>query len=81
MLGILAAHVQPGDPGGFLEHLAALGRLGGDNCGDLALADQCRAVRAGCGIGENQRHVFGANIAAIDAVGTARAALNPADNF
>ena len=78
---IAAADVQPGDPGGFLEHLAAFGRLGGDHLRDLALADQRGAVRPGGGIGEDQRHVLGAHIASVEAIGAARAALDPADDF
>ena len=40
LLGVLAADVQPGDPGGLFQHHPALGRLGGDHCGDPPLADQ-----------------------------------------
>ena len=38
-------------------------------------------MRAGGGIGEDQRHVLGPDIAAIDAVRAARAPLDPANNF
>ena len=81
LLGILAAHVQPGDPGGFLQHHPAFGRFGSDYGGDLALTDQRGGVRPGGGIGEDQIDVFGSDIAAIDAVSAARAALDPADDF
>ena len=50
-------------------------------CGDLALADQRGRVRAGGGIGESQRHILGAHVAAVDAIGAARAALDPAGDF
>ena len=38
-------------------------------------------MRAGRGIGEEQRHVLRARIIAIDPVARARAALDPADNL
>ena len=81
LFGVFAADVQPGDPGGFLQHHPALGRFGGDDSGDLALADEGRGVRPGGGIGKDQIDVLGPDIAAIDAVGAARAALDPADDF
>jgi hypothetical protein len=77
-LGVAPADVQARDPGRFLEHHPPLGGLGGDHRGDLALADQRRAVRAGRRVGEHQRHVLRAHVAAVDAVGAARAALDPA---
>ena len=43
LLGVLAPHVQPGDPRRFLEHQPALGRLGGDYRADPALADRAPA--------------------------------------
>ena len=77
-LGILAAHVQPCDPRRFLQHGAPLGRLGGDDLRDLALTDERGGVCAGGGIGEGQRHILGPHIAAIDPVGAARPAFDPA---
>jgi hypothetical protein len=68
-------------PAAFFEHQPALGGLGGDDRGDAALADQGRRMRAGRGVGEDQRDVLGAHVAAVDAVGAARAALDPADDF
>ena len=58
LLGVLAPRVQPGNAGRFLEQLAALDRLGGDDRADLALADEGRGVGAGRGIGEQQRDVL-----------------------
>ena len=78
LLGILAADMQPGDARRFLQHLAALGGLGGDNCGDPPLADQRRGMRPGGGIGENQRDVLGAHVAAVDAINRPRLALDAA---
>jgi len=76
--GVLAAHMEPGDPGSLFQHRAALGRFGGDHLRDLALADQRGRMRAGGGVGESQRDVLGAHVATVDAVGAARAALDPA---
>ena len=73
--------MEPGDPRGFLQHHPPFGGLGGDDRGDPALADQRGRMRAGGGIGEDQRHVLGAHVAAVDAVGAARAALDPADDL
>ena len=81
LLGILAPHVQSGDPGGLFEHLPPFGRLGGDHPGDLALADQRGRMGAGRRIGEDQRDILRPHVAAVDPVGTASAALDPADHF
>ncbi|EGI54243.1 hypothetical protein SUS17_2995 [Sphingomonas sp. S17] len=80
-LGIAAADVQAGDAGGFLQHGAALGGLGGDDRADPVLADQSGRVGAGRGIGEQQRHVLGAHVASVDPIGRARAAFDPADDL
>ena len=81
LLGILAAHMQSGDARSLFQHGAPLLRAGGDDGGDFALTDQRRAVRAGRGIGEEQRHVLRSHVAAVGAIGAARAALDPADDF
>ena len=81
LFGILAADMQPGNAGRFLQHLAAFGGLGGDHRGDAALADQRRRMRAGGSVGEDQRDILGPDIAAIDPIGAARAALDAADDF
>ncbi|EHJ60788.1 hypothetical protein NSU_2170 [Novosphingobium pentaromativorans US6-1] len=81
LLGVLAAHVEAGDASCFFQHRAAFGRFGGDDCGDLALTDQRGRMRAGRGVGEDQRHVLGAHVAAVDAIGAARPALDPAHDF
>ncbi len=80
-LGIAAADVEAGDPRRLFQHHPPFGRLGGDHLGDLALADQRGGVRAGGCIGEDQRHVLGAHVAAVDAIGAARAALDPAGDL
>src|SRR3546814_20727262 len=48
---------------------------------DLALADERGAVRAGRGVGEDQRDVLRAHVAAVGAIGAARAALDAADDL
>ncbi len=80
-LGVLAADVQPGDPRRILEHRAAIGGFGGDHRADPALADQRGAVRARRGIGEEQPDILRADVAAVDPVGGARAAFDPADHL
>jgi hypothetical protein len=81
LLGVLAADVKPRDPGGFLEQHAALDRLGGDNRADSALRHECRGMRPRRGVGEQQRDILRADIATVEAVGRARAALDSAGNL
>ena len=81
LLGVLAADVEAGDPRRFLEHQPPLGRLGGDHRADLALADQRRRMGAGRGVGEQQGDVLGADVAAVDPIGRAGAALDPAGDL
>ena len=64
----MAARMQAADAGGFFENAAARLRLGGDDLADLALAAPRRRTRAGGGVGEQQLHVAGAHLAAIDAI-------------
>ena len=59
-LGFAAADMESRNPCCFLQHRAALGRLGGDDRTDLALADERGRVRAGGGIGEQELRVAGA---------------------
>ncbi len=81
LLGVAAADVKSGNARRFFQHGAALGRLGGNDGSDLALADQRRAVRTGGGVGEDERDVLGAHVAAIGAIGAARATLDAAHDF
>ena len=76
-LGLVAAVVQAGDAGGLFEEGAPVLRLGGDQFADPALADHRRRMRAGRGVGEEQLHVAGAHVAAVDAVDRAGFALDP----
>lgn len=81
LLGVAAADMEAGDPRRFLQHRAALAGLGGDDRTDSPLADQSRRVRAGRGVGEGQRHVLGAHVAAIDAIGGSGTAFDAADDL
>jgi hypothetical protein len=51
-LRLVAARVQAGDAGGFLEQRAACLRLGLDQLADAALPDHGGRARAGRGVGE-----------------------------
>ena len=77
-LGLVPAGMQPGDPGRLLEQAAPLGRLGVDQRADPALADQGGGMRAGRRIREQQLHVAGAVVLAVDPVVGAFATLDPA---
>ncbi len=72
LLRLAAARMQPGNAGGVLQDAPPLLRLGGDQLGDLALADEGGGMRPGGGVGQQQLHVAGARFAAVDAVGGAR---------
>ena len=76
--GLVPARMQAGDAGGFLQHAAALLGLGLDDLADAALMHQRRRTRAGGGVGEQDLHVARAHLAAVDAIGGARLALDAA---
>ena len=73
--------MQAGDAGGFFQHAAALLGLGLDDLADAALVHQRRRARAGGGVGEQDLHVAGAHVAAVDAIGRAGLALDAAGDF
>ncbi len=79
--GLVAAGMQAADAGGFFEDAAAGLRLGGDDLADLALPHHGRRARARRGVGEQQLHVAGAHLAAVDAIGRALFALDAAGDF
>ena len=81
LLGILAPRMQPRNSRRLLQQHAPLDRLGGDDRTDFALADQRRRMSAGRGIGEQQRDILLADVAPIDTIGRAGAALDAAGNF
>jgi hypothetical protein len=60
--------MQAGDAGGLFKEGATVGRLGGDDGADAALAHQGGRMRAGRRIGEQQLHVLGAGIQPIDTI-------------
>ena len=81
---LVAARVQARDAGGVFEDAAALFRLGVDEFADLALPHERRRARAGRRIFEQNLDVAGPHLAAVDAVGGARLALDAArhlENF
>ena len=73
--------MQPGDAGGLFQELRAVRGLGVDHGADPALADQGGRVGAGRRIGEQQLDVAGPDLASVDPVGRAVAALDPALNL
>jgi len=77
-LRLVPARMQAGDARSLLEQGTAIRRLGVDEGTDAALADQCRRVRAGRGVREQQLHVARAHVVAVDAVAGAAAALDAA---
>jgi hypothetical protein len=79
--GFVTAGMKPGDAGGIFQHAAALFGLGLDDLADLALVDQRRRTRAGGGVGKQDLHVAGAHVAAVDAIGRTRLALDAPGNF
>ncbi|MGY3364093.1 hypothetical protein ACVWZL_001218 [Bradyrhizobium sp. GM2.4] len=80
-LGFVAAGVQAGHAGGVFQHAAALLGLGLNDLADLALVDESRRARAGGGVGEQNLHVAGAHVAAVDAVDRTGLALDAAGDF
>ena len=73
--------MQAADAGGFFQDAAAGLRLGGDDLADLALPHHGGRARARRGVGEQQLHVAGAHLAAVDAIGRALFALDAAGDF
>ncbi len=80
-LGLVAALVEAGDAGGFLEDAAAGLGAGVDQLRDLALADEGRGLGAGGGVGEEHGDVAGAGLAAVGAEGGAGLAGDAADDL
>ncbi|MGY4472180.1 hypothetical protein ACVWWK_007889 [Bradyrhizobium sp. LB9.1b] len=80
-LGLVAAGMQTGDAGGVFQHAAALLGLGLNDLADLALVDEGRRARAGGGVGEQNLHVAGAHVAAVDAIDRTGLALDAAGDF
>ncbi|MEY9597209.1 hypothetical protein ABIF74_001901 [Bradyrhizobium japonicum] len=79
--GLVAAGVQAGDAGSIFQHAAALLGLGLDDLADLALVDEGGRARTGGGVREQDLHVAGADVAAVDAIDRAGLALDAAGDF
>ena len=77
-LRLVPSGMQPGDARGLFQQGPALGRLGIDQGADAALADQGGGLGTGRRIGEQQLHVPGPHVAAVDLVVGAAAALDAA---
>ena len=77
-LGLVPAAVQAGDARRVLQDAPALLGLGVDDLANLALAHQRRRARAGGGVLEQDAHVAGAHLLAVEAVGRAGLALDAA---
>ena len=77
-LGLVAAAVQAGDAGGIFQDAPALLGLGVDQFPDLALAHERRRAGARGGVLEQDAHVAGTHLAAVDAIGGACVALDAA---
>ena len=69
------------DTSRIFKNTAAVLRFRRDQFADLALADESRRVRAGCSVGEQKLHVFGAHFLAVDAIDRAQTAPNAARDF
>ena len=80
-LSLMASSMQARHAPGLFKDTAAVLRLGGDQFADLALAHQGRAVGAGRGVGEQQLNVPRPHLLAVDAIGRAAPALDPARDF
>jgi hypothetical protein len=76
----VATLVEPRDPGGILQHAAAVLGLGVDEFRDLPLPHQRRGMRPGGRVGEQHLHVARAHVLAVELVGAARVAGDPADD-
>src|SRR2546428_678090 len=73
-----AWRVEPGVAGRLLEHAPALLGLGLDDLADTPLMNERGRARAGGGVGEQDIDVARAHLAAVDAIGRALLALDPA---
>ncbi len=80
-LGLVPAHMQSGNAGGFFQQAAALLGPRRNDLADAALVDQRRRARAGGGVGEQHVDVARAHLAAVDPEGRALLAQDPARDF
>ncbi len=80
-LRLMAPAVQTGDACSIFKYAAAFLRLGVDDFADTSLANQGRRTGACCRVLEQQPHVAGAHILAIDAEYGTGLALDAAGNL
>ncbi len=80
-LRLMAARMQSGDAGRFLQHRPAILRLGGDQRPDPTLAHHAGGMRPGRQVGEQGLHVARAHLLAVHPVFAAGAALDTADDL
>ena len=80
-LGLVPAAVQAGNAGGIFQHAAALLRRGVDDLADPPLTHQRRRPRPGGRVLEQQPDVARPRILAVDPIGRARLAFDPARHF
>ena len=78
---LVTAAVQTRYSGRFLQDPPAILRPGGDELGDLALANKSGGIGARRSIGEHQLDVAGAHLAAVDAKLRALAAIDAAHDL
>ena len=81
LLRLVAAGMQARNAGRVLEDAAALLRLRRDDLGNLPLPHQRGGMRPGGGVGEQDLHVAGARLAAVDAVAGTGIALDAAGDL
>src|SRR6266511_3127189 len=70
-----------GYAGGVLQHTPALLRRRVDDLADTALTHQRGRARSGRGVFEQETHIAGACVLAVDPVGRSRFALDPPRDF
>ena len=78
---LVAARMQAGDAGGFLQHRAAILRPSRDQRADPSLADHAGGMRAGRHVGEQGLHVAGTHLLAVHPILAARSARDTADDL
>ena len=79
--GLVSAPVQAGDAARLLEDPAPVLRLGADQFGNLALADEGRRIGPAGSVGEQDLNIAGADLTAIDAIGRAFPTIDAPGDF
>ena len=81
LFGILPPDMKAGNARRFFQHFPSCFGLGGNDIGYLALTDQRGAVRAGGGVGKDQRDILGPDIGAVGTIGRTGTAFDPPDDL